>query len=93
MHTDEESEVIGTKSGDDDFGEEYGEEGMSNDSMQFVDQPQMDAVNKRLEEQDRVNDTLRSLITDATDDFQQFKTMISPESEFTFEKYKLDWID
>ena len=53
----------------------------------------MDAVNKQLEEQHRVNDTLRSLITDATDDLQKFKTLVSPESEFTFEKYKQDWSD
>ena len=61
--------------------------------MRFVDQAQMDAVNKQLEEQHRVNDTLRSLITDVTDDLQKFKTMVSPESEFTFEKYQQDWSD
>ena len=63
------------------------------DSMRFVDQAQMDAVNKQLEEQHRVNDTLRSLITDVTDDLQKFKTLVSPESEFTFEKYQQDWSD
>ena len=63
------------------------------DSMRFVDQAQMDAVNKQLEEQHRVNDTLRSLITEATEDLQKFKTLVSPESEFTFEKYKQDWSD
>ena len=65
----------------------FGEQGDISEDIQFVDQAQMDSVKKQLDEQHRVNESLRSLITDVSDDFQKFKTMVSPESEFTFEKY------
>jgi hypothetical protein len=73
-----------------DFGEDFDGEIDDDEDMKFVEQAQMDAVNKRLEEQDRVNETLRSLITDVSLEFDKFKTLISPESQFSFERYIKD---
>jgi hypothetical protein len=92
LGSNEHSFVDETKSFSSDMGEDFGEGDIS-DEMQFVEQAQMDGVKKQIEEQHRVNETFRSMFTDFTIELEKFKTLVSPESEFTFEKYKQDWVD
>ena len=82
------SETLRTElSGYSDIGEDYGEDG---ESIQFVDQAQMDAVKKEIQEQYRVNDSLRSLITDVSEELNNFREFMSPGDCFSYNTYKDD---
>jgi len=75
-----------------DSGEEYF--GEDEESMRFVEQGELKAVKKELDEQHRVNETLRSLITELQVDLRTFKEKINPTrpdgDSFSFKIYARD---
>ena len=66
---------------------DYGED--EAETVRFVSHDELNVLKKSIEETNRTNEALRTMITDTNSQFLSFKETIGVN--FTWDKYKYDW--